>query len=162
MTSSISSTHQAFLAATSSMRKREADSSHHHDDMSPLVLQNQFNTNFTKILPPFDPTNQAQLFTLVDLREDDHSQTSSPKNEGGIQSKNYSSLSKSPNNGEILPHKAYYDDLKYDDMDITAADMLQKDMKIMSSAAKSPNWKKGSLNSSIEKRRDREARKAAA
>ena len=48
-------------------------------------------------------------------------------------------------------------------MDITAADMLQRDMKINSSAAKSPNWKKGSLNSSsIEKRRDREARKAAA
>jgi hypothetical protein len=36
-------------------------------------------------------------------------------------------------------------------------------MKMISSAAKSPNWKKGSLNSSsIEKRRDREARKAAA
>jgi hypothetical protein len=37
MGSSISSTHQAFLAATSSMRKREADSSI-PIDMSPIVL----------------------------------------------------------------------------------------------------------------------------
>jgi len=76
-------------------------------------------------------------------------------------------LSKSPhNNGGAEPqsHKRNYynEELKYDDMDITAADMLQNDLKITSSAAKSPNWKKGSLNSSIEKRRDREARKAAA
>ena len=51
-----------------------------------------------------------------------------------------------------------------DDIDITAADMLQKEIIINSmSANKSPNMKKGSLNSSsIEKRRDREARKAAA
>ena len=161
MASSISSTHQAFLAATSSMRKKESEFSQ-PIDMSPLALQNQFNSNFSKIAAPFDPVNQAQLFTLVDLRDNEHSQTSSPKNEGGIQSNKYSSLSKSPHNGDIA-QKLLYEALKYDEMDITAADMLQKDMKLISSAAKSPNWKQGSLNSSsIEKRRDREARKAAA
>jgi hypothetical protein len=59
----------------------------------------------------------------VDLRDNEHSQTSSPKNEGGIQSNKYSSLSKSPHNGDIA-QKLLYEALKYDEMDITAADML--------------------------------------
>ena len=158
----MSQTQQAFIAATTSMRRRE-------EEVKGVQLEESPQKTFEK-----PKKSLAQHFTIQTLRTDEYpssypnvevdSSTSTPKNEGcvpggitGQQSEDFRSLGILPSSSIAESANNHY---AIHDLEVRLVNTNNLQVPLSISSYNSPNKK--SLNTSTEKRRDREARKAAA